>query len=109
MLQTIDDTVPICRAEPDDLDALTTIRRGFHTLKGSGRMVGLMDLGEVAWEIERVMNQLAGGEEPATPAAARPDHHRQQVVRATGSARCATGGLKGEVDGNPPGRHGRSS
>ena len=40
-------------------EALTVIRRGFHTLKGSGRMVGLMDLGEVAWEIEQVMNLLA--------------------------------------------------
>ena len=69
VLQTINDTVPACRAEPDNLDALTTIRRGFHTLKGSGRMVGLMDLGEVAWEIEQLMNALAGAEAPgATPA-----------------------------------------
>jgi chemosensory pili system protein ChpA (sensor histidine kinase/response regulator) len=32
------------------------IRRGFHTLKGSGRMVGLNDLGEVAWEAEQTLN-----------------------------------------------------
>ncbi len=35
---------------------LVTIRRGFHTLKGSGRMVGLNELGEVAWGLERAMN-----------------------------------------------------
>src|SRR5206468_9060762 len=46
-----------CREAPHDREALTTIRRGFHTLKGSGRMVGLMDLGEVAWEVEQVMNR----------------------------------------------------
>ena len=65
VLQTINDTVPVCRAEPGNLDALTTIRRGFHTLKGSGRMVGLMDLGEVAWEIERMMNGWLEQKRPA--------------------------------------------
>ncbi len=40
-----------------DSDALVTIRRGFHTLKGSGRMVGLSDLGETAWAVEQVMNR----------------------------------------------------
>src|SRR5262249_36179839 len=48
VLQTIDKTVPESKARPDDREALTTMRRGFHTLKGSGRMVGLMDLGEAA-------------------------------------------------------------
>jgi chemosensory pili system protein ChpA (sensor histidine kinase/response regulator) len=52
---------------PDDREALTTIRRGFHTLKGSGRMVGLMDLGEAAWEVERAMNQWLEAKKPATP------------------------------------------
>ena len=28
-------------ATPDDLELLTTVRRAFHTLKGSSRMVGL--------------------------------------------------------------------
>ncbi|HEX6691809.1 MAG TPA: Hpt domain-containing protein, partial [Burkholderiales bacterium] len=65
VLQTINDTVPACRTEPSNLDALTTIRRGFHTLKGSGRMVGLMDLGEVAWEIERLMNGWLEQKRPA--------------------------------------------
>jgi len=43
-------------ALPHDLDAFTTIRRSFHTLKGSGRMVGLTDLAEVAWELEQTLN-----------------------------------------------------
>ncbi|MFN0162182.1 MAG: Hpt domain-containing protein [Burkholderiales bacterium] len=37
-------------------DALTVIRRGYHTLKGSGRMVGLMRLGEAAWGVEQTLN-----------------------------------------------------
>jgi chemosensory pili system protein ChpA (sensor histidine kinase/response regulator) len=44
------------RADAADRDALTNIRRGFHTLKGSGRMVGLHALGEVAWEVEQTLN-----------------------------------------------------
>ncbi len=45
------------RAGPDDKDSLTAIRRAFHTLKGSGRMVGLNELGEIAWEIEQTLNE----------------------------------------------------
>ena len=68
VLQRIEATLPVCRKQPDDLESLTTIRRGFHTLKGSGRMVGLMDLGEVAWEIEQLMNLWLEEKRLARPA-----------------------------------------
>ncbi|MGV6810075.1 MAG: response regulator [bacterium] len=41
--------------------ALTDIRRAFHTLKGSGRMVGATALGDFAWVYEDVLNQVLGG------------------------------------------------
>jgi len=41
---------------PDDLGDLTLIRRAFHTLKGSSRMVGLQDFGEAAWACEQLYN-----------------------------------------------------
>src|SRR4030095_6929930 len=66
VLATIDAALADCRAQPLNRDALTTMRRGFHTLKGSGRMVGLMDLGEVAWEIEQVMNRWLEQQRPAS-------------------------------------------
>ncbi|HKA38139.1 MAG TPA: Hpt domain-containing protein [Burkholderiales bacterium] len=68
VLASIDEGLGICREEPQNFDQLTRIRRGFHTLKGSGRMVGLMGLGEVAWEIEQVMNQHLERKEQATKA-----------------------------------------
>ena len=68
VLLSIDEALALCREEPQNFDQLTRIRRGFHTLKGSGRMVGLMGLGEVAWEIEQVMNQQLERKEPATKA-----------------------------------------
>jgi len=41
---------------PDDLGDLTLIRRAFHTLKGSSRMVGLQAFGEAAWSCEQLFN-----------------------------------------------------
>ena len=44
-----------------DLEALRTVRRSFHTLKGSGRMVGASELAEFAWSIENLLNMLLNG------------------------------------------------
>ncbi len=41
---------------PADLAQLTHLRRAFHTLKGSARMVGLTALGEAAWAMEQLLN-----------------------------------------------------
>src|SRR5260370_7997953 len=54
------------REQHANKEALTTIRRGFHTLKGSGRMVGLMRLGEAAWAVEQTMNAWVQEERAAT-------------------------------------------
>ncbi len=67
VLVTVETSLARLTTAPDDVDALTVIRRGFHTLKGSGRMVGLTDLGELAWEIEQTMNQWLREIKPATP------------------------------------------
>ncbi len=50
-----------------DRELLRTIRRGFHTLKGSGRMVGLTELGELAWAVEKVQNRWLEEERDASP------------------------------------------
>ncbi|WP_079436891.1 Hpt domain-containing protein [Zoogloea sp. LCSB751] len=42
--------------EPSNTEVLTALRRSFHTLKGSGRMVGLKDFGEAAWGMEQTLN-----------------------------------------------------
>lgn len=55
------------RAQPHNVDTLTNIRRSSHTLKGSGRMVGLKDLGEVAWEVEQTLNMWLRQEIDVTP------------------------------------------
>ncbi len=46
------------RVNSTDREALTEVRRGYHTLKGSGRTVGLNALGEVAWAVEKLLNVI---------------------------------------------------
>ncbi|MFZ6751662.1 Hpt domain-containing protein [Undibacterium sp. Ren11W] len=56
VLEFVRHTVPLSRLDPANQEHLISLRRSFHTLKGSGRMVGLMVFGEAAWSIEQVMN-----------------------------------------------------
>jgi chemosensory pili system protein ChpA (sensor histidine kinase/response regulator) len=67
VVATIRENLDSIRTNAHDDEALITIRRGFHTLKGSGRMVGLTDLGEVAWNCEQVMNKWLKEEKPVSP------------------------------------------
>src|SRR5712671_1890647 len=66
VLATIREHLDTVREQHANKEALTTIRRGFHTLKGSGRMVGLMRLGEAAWAVEQTMNAWVQEERAAT-------------------------------------------
>ncbi|MBX9870050.1 MAG: Hpt domain-containing protein, partial [Burkholderiaceae bacterium] len=56
VLGFVNQTVPVSRLDPSNQEHLTSLRRSFHTLKGSGRMVGLTVFGEAAWSVEQVMN-----------------------------------------------------
>ena len=67
VLHTMRNNLEIFQLHLDSREPLVTIRRGFHTLKGSGRMVGLTDLGEVAWCVERALNKWLQDNKPATP------------------------------------------
>jgi chemosensory pili system protein ChpA (sensor histidine kinase/response regulator) len=67
VLAAVREQLEIVREHHANKEALVTIRRGFHTLKGSGRMVGLVRLGEAAWAIEQTMNAWLQDERAATP------------------------------------------
>ncbi|MFN7551780.1 MAG: Hpt domain-containing protein [Pseudomonadota bacterium] len=53
--------LPLWRAAIDDLEPLKPIRRSFHTLKGSGRLVGARALGDFSWKIEGMLNRVLDG------------------------------------------------
>ncbi len=98
VLQTIDKTLPECKTNPQDREAMTTVRRAFHTLKGSGRMVGLMDMGEIAWEVEQVMNRWLEEKLPASAALLEMVDAASKSF-AVWIGRLREGKLAGEVDG----------
>jgi chemosensory pili system protein ChpA (sensor histidine kinase/response regulator) len=58
VLESIEEYFPRWRQNQNDHDALTTFRRSFHTLKGSGRLVGAKIIGELAWSVENMLNRL---------------------------------------------------
>jgi chemosensory pili system protein ChpA (sensor histidine kinase/response regulator) len=53
--------------------ALAEVRRAFHTLKGSGRMVRALILGELAWAVENLLNRLLEN-------SVKPDQAVQQLL-----------------------------
>ncbi len=52
---------------PGAVGLLTTVRRAFHTLKGSSRMVGLKAFGEAAWVCEQIYNTQLADQRAAEP------------------------------------------
>jgi len=47
--------------DPDDTESLKSLRRSFHTLKGSGRLVGATAIGELGWRFEHMLNRICDG------------------------------------------------
>ncbi|MBI3345218.1 MAG: Hpt domain-containing protein [Gammaproteobacteria bacterium] len=64
-MDTIAAHFPVWQKNPEDHEALTVIRRSFHTLKGSGRMVGATAIGEFAWAFENMLNRVIDNTVPA--------------------------------------------
>ena len=63
----IGEYLPRWKADTGDEEALTTIRRSFHTLKGSGRLVGAQLIGEFAWAFENMLNRVIDKTIPVEP------------------------------------------
>ncbi|MEW5248560.1 hybrid sensor histidine kinase/response regulator [Microbulbifer sp. 2201CG32-9] len=58
VLDTIGEYFPQWASDFTNLEALREFRRGFHTLKGSGRMVEALEIGELAWAVENMLNRV---------------------------------------------------
>ena len=61
VLDTVREYLPMLLRQHDDRTALSEVRRAFHTLKGSGRMVGALVVGELAWSVENMLNRVIDG------------------------------------------------
>jgi len=58
---------PLWDTNPQDHEALINVRRSFHTLKGSGRMVGAQLIGDFAWSVENMLNRVINKTLDRTP------------------------------------------
>jgi chemosensory pili system protein ChpA (sensor histidine kinase/response regulator) len=92
-ISNLDDLLTPWKRTPEDGELLRPIRRVFHTLKGSGRLVGAKTLGEFSWHVENMLNRVLDGSRPASPA----------VVAFVGQTRAALpqllAALRGEASG----------
>ncbi len=57
-IASVQRSFPLWDQNPMDLESLSSMRRSFHTLKGSGRMVGARSMAEFAWSIENLLNRI---------------------------------------------------
>ncbi|HET9817544.1 MAG TPA: Hpt domain-containing protein, partial [Rhodanobacteraceae bacterium] len=90
-IANINVNLPAWKANPDDLDTLRDVRRSFHTLKGSGRLVGASALGEFSWKIENMLNRVLDH-------TILPDTNVQEVVdAAVATLPKLHAGLRGEA------------
>ncbi len=60
-MEAISHHYPLWRENSEDQEHLTRVRRAFHTLKGSGRLVGALEIGEFAWSVENLLNRVIDG------------------------------------------------
>jgi chemosensory pili system protein ChpA (sensor histidine kinase/response regulator) len=67
-IASIQRAFPLWDQNPMDLEPLASLRRSFHTLKGSGRMVGARLIAEFAWAIENLLNRIIDKTLSRTPA-----------------------------------------
>ncbi len=66
VLQSGLNTIGQLARSPSDIGLQTTLRRSFHTLKGSSRMVGLDHYGEAAWAMEQLLNGWIAEQKPVS-------------------------------------------
>lgn len=67
-LDNLNRQYPAWKSDLGDFEKLKPVRRSFHTLKGSGRLVGAMAIGEYAWKIENMLNRVLDKTIQPTPA-----------------------------------------
>ena len=66
VVQTGQSALLALAGDPSNLADQTTLRRAFHTLKGSSRMVGLDEFGEAAWSMEQLLNAWLAEQKPVS-------------------------------------------
>ena len=64
-IEVIEQNLPVWINDVHDKESLSTIRRSFHTFKGSGRLVGANTISEMSWAVENLLNKVIEDSVPA--------------------------------------------
>ncbi|NOX92296.1 MAG: hypothetical protein GXP18_07570, partial [Gammaproteobacteria bacterium] len=81
VLGTITDCLHAWRANNDDIKSLETLRRSYHTIKGSGRLAGAAVMGDFAWSIENLLNRVLDNKIAPNPGMFALMDNAETVVR----------------------------
>lgn len=68
VLGELHEYLPQWKADSNDEEALAVVRRSFHTLKGSGRLLGAEMIGEFSWKFENMLNRVIEKKVTVSPA-----------------------------------------
>ncbi|WP_282271124.1 Hpt domain-containing protein [Stenotrophomonas sp. PS02298] len=98
-LENLGNLLPAWRAAPANMERLRPVRRVFHTLKGSGRLVGARTLGEFSWKIESMLNRVLDGSRPASPAVMAAVTHAYDVLPELNAALRGAGNIQSDLLG----------
>ncbi len=96
VLGTMTDCLHAWRANNDDTKSLETLRRSYHTIKGSGRLAGATVMGDFAWSIESLLNRVLDNKVTLNPGIFTLLDKAETVVRGL------LAHLKKETDVRPP-------
>ncbi|WP_199398909.1 Hpt domain-containing protein, partial [Stenotrophomonas pictorum] len=96
-LVNLGNLLPVWRASPGNVERLRPVRRVFHTLKGSGRLVGARTLGEFSWKIESMLNRVLDGSRPASPAVVAMVNQAYEVLPQLNAALRGTGTIRADL------------
>ncbi|MCK4587937.1 MAG: Hpt domain-containing protein, partial [Gammaproteobacteria bacterium] len=96
VLGTMTDCLHAWRADNGDQKSLETLRRSYHTLKGSGRLAGAMVMGEFAWAMESMLNRVMEGKVETSPSMFKLMDQAEVTLNKL------LAHLKGETDQRPP-------
>jgi chemosensory pili system protein ChpA (sensor histidine kinase/response regulator) len=89
-VENLNRNLPDWKQNTADFEKLKPIRRSFHTMKGSGRLVGAMALGEFSWKIENTLNRVLDKSIATSPAVI------DLLEKAVGALPMLLGALRGE-------------
>jgi chemotaxis protein histidine kinase CheA len=96
LLQRLNEGVIMLEAEPGNRELIDQLLRDAHTLKGSSRMVGLMDISDIAHRMEDIMVKVRDGEMTYSPEMS--DGFFEALDTVVFLAENAGKGVSGEVD-----------